>query len=278
MKKLMFGFAAALAMVACAEVESSNIVGYQTYELKNGFNLLTPVFTSCENDSYVNLSDLKLEGGRGEGTTEQIQILSNSGGVLTRYYWVEKEAMWGIPPTGWYTSVNFTKWDGTDEGLMAKDVKFNVGDGLYFNVGSDDVKLLTSGNIKYEVAPIEISAGFTAIGNCSAVPMYLQDIEVIGGAGQGTTEEIQILNETGAVVARYYWVEKEAMWGIPPTGWYTSVNFTKWDGTDEGLMAKGVKFEPGQGLYFQVGDNAKIKLPSIQKSLESASKETSENE
>ena len=46
MKKVMFGLVAAAAMVACADIESSNIVGYASAAMTDGCKMLTSQFVT----------------------------------------------------------------------------------------------------------------------------------------------------------------------------------------------------------------------------------------
>ena len=67
----MFGLAAAIAMVAAADIESSNIVGYGQSALKSGGTAVVAQFVPC-----VGGTDLDLQAliGTGDEASDHIEI------------------------------------------------------------------------------------------------------------------------------------------------------------------------------------------------------------
>ena len=86
MKKIMFGLAAAIAMVAAADIESSNIVGYQTKNSVAGLNFIAPNFVSVGANT-VRLGDIVLSGENTTGFADNVQILDADGNVEVGYMW-----------------------------------------------------------------------------------------------------------------------------------------------------------------------------------------------
>ena len=58
MKKLMFAAAAIAAGVAVADVTSANVVGYQTYTLVPGLNMISDAFLKVDGEGKILINDL----------------------------------------------------------------------------------------------------------------------------------------------------------------------------------------------------------------------------
>ena len=106
MKKLMFGMASALALCGLADIESSNIVGYQTKEAEAGkFAIMGVQFAATDGTTDINklISGVtgvsQLEDENFAKLAPQIQV-PNTKGTYDLYYYLND---------GWYDN-------GTPEG------------------------------------------------------------------------------------------------------------------------------------------------------------------
>ena len=96
MKKLMFGMAAALALCGMADIESSNVVGYNTKDVEKGkFAIAAVQFEGTDGTTDIN----KLIGGMTGGTYDDdftfrataphIQVPNATTGGYDLYYYLE---------------------------------------------------------------------------------------------------------------------------------------------------------------------------------------------
>ena len=99
MNKLVLATAVASALFgasygATGAIESQNIVGYQTMNLKAGFNMITPTFTDAgTSDGTYDIQKVKISdeaGSYGFGS-EQIQVVGTDGNVSATYTWLSKD-------------------------------------------------------------------------------------------------------------------------------------------------------------------------------------------
>ena len=125
MKKLMFGFAMAAAMVAVADIESSNVVGYANKDARAKNVVLIPTFYSV-GTSGIDLNSIVPVGDEvdGEGGVD-IQILDALNKTSASYFWLTEDG-WGVEDgDGWYADDMETK-------IQDGDVTFAPGDGFLF--------------------------------------------------------------------------------------------------------------------------------------------------
>ena len=115
MKKIMFGLAAAIAMVAAADIESSNIVGYTTQNADKGkFIIVGTGFEAVKGGTAINevLSGVQGvdfdEDGAFMDTAAQVQI-PNGVGYDTYYFlndgWYDDGTAEGATKAGWSDSM-----------------------------------------------------------------------------------------------------------------------------------------------------------------------------
>ena len=128
MKKLMFAAAAIAAGVACADITSANVVGFQTYDLAAGFNLYAPTFEGISKS--LNIQDIKLIDAVGEGG-ESIQVLDNNGVYQGSYGWYSADTT-GMDHDGWFD---------IDGAYDFYDIEWPAGKGMYLYIQSEGVKL-----------------------------------------------------------------------------------------------------------------------------------------
>ena len=129
MKKIMFGLAAAIAMVAAADIESANIVGYTSKTAGANLNWYAPqFFTVGANTTDIN--GIKLDdGGTGVvGWGDSMQIVGPLGNPSAAYsYWDAS-----MDPNGEATGCYW----GDDE-CNAVSVTLQPGDGFAIDNGAE---------------------------------------------------------------------------------------------------------------------------------------------
>ena len=135
MKKLMFAAAAALCATAGFCVESANIVGYATNDLRYGRKAVGAQFAAVSG-STIDLTDIKVTGYDAESGTEgdvNVQILDAYGkaGMTYFYYDVPGEL------TGWI--------DGNDEEVEVGAVVVGPGEGLWVRSPNTSYSLVIPG-------------------------------------------------------------------------------------------------------------------------------------
>ena len=140
MKKLMFGLACAAAMIACADVESANVVGYIAKECPQGkFQIGTVPFQSCAGDLQITklltgFTPVAIDWNLEEYTefqtrAAQLQIWNGSAYDLAYYVsnaWYDNGTEDGDFKAGWA--------DG--EGLLLEDYEIPAGNGFWVKAAS----------------------------------------------------------------------------------------------------------------------------------------------
>ncbi len=197
--------------------------------------MFSPMFTGNDN-ATLTLKDFKLEGALGVGG-ENIQMISTGGIIGDVYTWRSKGAYLNNP--GWYNA----------DGTSAADVTIEAGKGVYVCVGRDNVKMVTSGNVKLAPTSIPLAVGYNVVGNATPRDLTLKEIKLTGALGVGA-DNIQMVSSGGVIGDVYTWRSKGAYLNNP--GWYNA------DGTSAG----DVPFKAGQGIYVCVGRAGTLELPS----------------
>ena len=237
MKKIMFGLAAAIAMVAAADIESSNIVGYQMTDSVAGFNFYSPMFKPVGADA-VKIQAIKLVEGA-TAWADNIQVLDEGGATIAQYYYATADES-GLDDDGWMTP----------EGDALADVTLAAGQSVIVET-SDVAVIQNAGEVARVASDITGVAGFNFVGNSSPANISIQQVKL----GEGATswaDNIQILDEGGATVAQYYYAAAEES-GLDSDGWMTP----------EGDALAEITLKPGQGIIVETAEaGVKITLPS----------------
>lgn len=237
MKKLMFGLVAAAACTAMAEITSANVVGYQQYDLVQGYNFYSPVFEAVS--GTMNLQDLQLINAAGDGT-ENIVLIDNDGMTQGQYSWFSDEQT-GEGKDGWF---DMDAW-------AFYDVDIENGQGFYIYTKKMGVKIQSSGAVKLEPYSKTLKMGYNIVGNCSPVAINIQDVKLVDAKGDGTESIISIDSE-GMTQGQFSWFSDEQT-GEGKDGWF---DMDAWDFYDFEIAA-------GEGLYvYAKKDGVKLTIPS----------------
>lgn len=229
--------ALALAFSGCAwaeDVYSSNIVGYQKVALQPGFNFVAPQFVAIGGDS-IDLQSIRLNvADEDVSYVDNIQVLDDGGSTIVSYVWV---------PAADTASGEKSGCVDNDTGDLA-EVEVNNGQSILIEA-NDESTVTISGEVPTTTASVTSVAGFNWIGNSSAVPIDIQDIQIdIPDEDVTYVENIQILDDGGATIVSYVWL---------PAADTASGEKSGWVDNDTGDLAE-VTLSPGQGVLLETQD------------------------
>ena len=222
-----------------------NIVGYQTMNLKAGFNMITPTFTDAgTSDGTYDIQKVKISdeaGSYGFGT-ESIQIIDTEGNVSATYTWLSKDAS-GAEEDAW-----------CDDSMTP--VTYPIARGEAFLLYTEAEGLVTvSGAVSVGVElreAVALLSGFNGIGNASPTATDIQKIKISDEAGNYGfgTESIQIIDVDGNVSATYTWLSKDAS-GAEEDAW-----------CDDSMTPVTKTIEPGEGFLLYTEAEGTVELPT----------------
>ena len=236
MKKLMIAASAALCATVGFGLESANVVGYQANAVPNGYSMITPSFVNVDGSDYA-IDNFLLNGVADCDAT--VQVVNPDGSWGANGVWFnEYEGL----TAGWFT-------DAT--GLTAADISLKPGQAVFFYTKATGASAQSAGQVPATIT-MDVAAGYSMIGNASAVSVAIDDIKLIGVADCDAT--VQVVNPDGSWGANGVWFnEYEGL----PSGWFTDAT---------GLTSAAITLEPGQSVFFYTkASGAKAVLPSALK-------------
>ena len=209
-----------------AQVESVNIVGYETKALVAGkFNMLGGNFNSVGKAGYSLNSDFKganLTAGAGLATSDTILIHDAVTGGYTTYYLYEGD---GTYPAGWYNAIS-------DE-LFETDYPDGLPAGTPFWYVAKSTTVSASGTFSGDV-PLGASytkalvrSKFNMVMSPYPVALNLNDAAQVAltgataGAGLATSDTILVHDAVTGGYTTYYLYEGD---GTYPAGWYNAIS------------------------------------------------------
>ena len=254
MKKLMFGMVAAAAMVAGADVESSNIVGYLDQEMtySMGYNFIIPTFTDVNSATATyNLDNVQVVNGDGSGMTEAI-IGYTSDATLSgdEYYWNTAADTFAGPEEDCWVN-------GVMGDQKVTSVTLPLGTGLYLYLGTEGASVRYAGQVCQDNVTTDLTLGYNMVGNATPVALDLNAIKLTGADGSGMTEAIIGYTSDATLSGdEYYWnTAADTFAGPEEDCWVNGVM------GDEKVT--GVTIQPGQGFFLYIGtEGAKMVLPA----------------
>ena len=239
MKKLMIAAAAA----ACGSVfalESANVVGYQANAVPTGYAMITPCFENVDGTDYA-IDNFLLNGV--EDTKATVQVVNPDGSWGARGVWFNEYKPDNLP-AGWFT-------DGT--GLVPADITLKPGQAVFFYTSETGAAAQSAGQVSKEITQ-DLPAGYSMIGNASAVEVAIDEIKLVGV--EDTKATVQVVNADGSWGARGVWFNEYKPDNLP-SGWFT-------DGT--GMTSAAITLAPGQSVFFYTSESgAKVVIPSALK-------------
>jgi len=227
MKKLVTAFAAcALAGLVDAQVESVNIVGYQTVPLaQNGYTFTCSTFAPIGmTDGTMTLGDITANANFSP-FEDSIVIFDSTGSMVVQATYVSQANLedWGMWPgyeVGWYDLDDGNMEFGT---LNATVVPF--GGSMTVFTQYADAGLIYAGEVIQSAVTLPLAQNaYTFLGNASPVDLTLGDI-VANENFAPFEDSIVIFDSTGSMVVQATYVSQANLedWGMWPgyeVGWY----------------------------------------------------------
>ena len=251
MKKLMFGFACAAAMVACADVESSNIVGYTSKAVEaNKFIMVGVQFNKAGGAvGSIDMNDLiKLSPEITPGAFEtdfvgapEIQVFN--GTAYDMYYYISDATDDSDEPLG------YNCWADGDGYQLKEADKLNLGKGFWFRSAQTGT-ITVLGEVKAEAdAVVSFPANnFDIIANPFPKAFSFANVTTTGiTPGAFETDfvgapEIQVFN--GTAYDMYYYISDATDAEDNPVG------YDCWADGD-GYILEGNQVERGASFWIK---------------------------
>jgi hypothetical protein len=209
-----------------AQVESVNIVGYETKALVAGeFNMLGGTFTGVGKAGYSLNNDFKgenLTAGPDSFSADTILIHNAATGIYTTYYLYQGD---GTYQAGWYNAVS-DEWfdDDYPTGLPA-------GSSFWYLTKATTVnaKVTFAGDVPMDASYAKdlVRGDFNMVASPYPVALNLNDVAqvTLTGATAGpdsfTSDTILIHNAATGIYTTYYLYEGD---GTYQAGWYNAVS------------------------------------------------------
>ena len=195
--------------MAMAQVQSANIVGFDTMTSVAGFNWIGPEFRTVGYNT-VNIHDIELSGDAVDaGGADSIQFLNASGNTVESYDWAPA-ADTGEAKDGWFD------WDEYAPPVKA----INGGDGVMIYTKAAGVIIKNLGEVNTNGYTRTSVAGFNWIGNAFPVGMNINSISLSGeNVDPAGGDTIQFLNASGNTVESYDWAPAGDT-GEAKDGWF----------------------------------------------------------
>ena len=303
MKKSIIALGAvALCGSLLADVSSANVVGYSTFNKKDGENLQTygcPFVYVGAQTAKFKLYDMKVIGTLSTSTKKSnyIQMIDSSEltmDLARAYYWdYNKAPSWTTEKGCWCYKQSDEKTGQEKDGVVPQDTEFPAGTGFLCRFGTDNkgLGLQFNGQVyKPQAAEIDDkgyitiakpndSDAFFFFANPFPVEISLADLYVGGTLSTSTKKSnyIQYVKQdelTMDLVRAYYWDYNKT----PAAGGDKGCWCFKQDGPDgqakdaEITDAASRKIKPGEGFLCRFGTTGKgiclkVKVPESIKSL-----------
>ena len=210
MKKLMFAAAVVAAGVAMAEIESSNVVGYQNIAINPGFNMIAFNFQPMDNDKdEISIQDFvdnkaDLVANTAPGTSDQIQVWDGTK-FSTYFYRMYKSNNPGKFTLG-------PAWVSTDAATVPTTDTVKRGFGVWFArpTTSTAGTITVLGAVNAASKTHDILAGFNMISSAFPCDFKLNEGPIdwaacgaVANTAPGTSDQIQVWD--GAKFTTYFY-------------------------------------------------------------------------
>ena len=218
------------------------MVGYQSIDIAQGYNMITPTFNDINATSY-NIQNVKPSGENIGGWGDvNIQFIDDEGNWSDQYFWWTADMGAPAGVDGWYDGDNLAY------------VSIPVGKGFVLSSDEGAGTVIVSGAVDFDAKDIDMYQGYNGAGNSKPVPVDIQKIKPIGDSVGGWGDvNIQFIDNEGNWSNQYfYWT---ADMGAPAgvDGWY------------DGDTLVETQIQPGAGFVLSADEgNCKLSLPAIQ--------------
>ena len=231
-------------------VESANIVGYITPDVKENYAVAIDAFQPVSGGD-VDINEIKVSGeGIGAGQI-QIQTLTSGAATDRTFFWIpaDEAGDYEMQEAGWFD---------VDEWAPAANVKFGDGEGfLTSNDYGDGATITFAGQVSSGSTVFPIAENYSVAGNASPVAIDINDM-VVSGEGIGAGQiQIQTLTSGAATDRTFFWIpaDEAGDYEMEDEGWFD---------VDEWAPAANVEFAAGEGFLLSndFGEGATLTIPS----------------
>ena len=264
---------AAMAFQATADVESSNIVGYQTQTVVgSGITWALSTFQqmgkTLEAQTLASFA-LPTDAGFSSGDSIVLEIYDESGSLEGDYSFVDEvnAALYGLTFTGWYPLAKMQNWEATDADC-SNDVVVPFGKGVIITSGEADTSMTFAGQVVDEAKTFNVvGGGITWTGNATPVDLKLGDLALPTDTGfsSGDSIVLEIYDESGSLEGDYSFVDEvnAALYGLTFTGWYPLAKMQNWEATDADCANTSVAIPAGKMVIITSGEaDTTLTLPN----------------
>ena len=241
-------------MALCATVglcvESANVVGYQTKDVRKDLSQQVCTFDQIGVEGgALDIQKLIPVDGEGEYVGDgdiTIQFYGPLGALTAQYAYYGKNEYDDDYPAGWYD-------ESEDE--LASGIVFNAGEGFDVQAGSA-CNFQYSGEVNMAETDVPFRKDLSAQGNIRPSSVNIQDIVPVDGEGAYIGDgdiTIQFYGALGALDAQYAYYGKDEYDDDMPAGWY--------DESEDELVT--YTFQPGEGFKIQAGQAGYLRFPEL---------------
>jgi len=248
MKKLMFAASAALCATVGLCVESANIVGYQTKDVRKNISQQVCTFDAVGGGG-LELAKLIPDDGEGNYVGDgdiNIQFKSSLGVLLSSYAYYGEDEYDDDCPAGWYN-------EKTDE--LITDFTFNPGEGFQVNAGTPCV-FQYSGEVNMAETDVPFRKDLSMQGNIRPTTVDIQTLIPIDEnedyIGDGDVN-IQFASALGVLEFSYAYYGDDEYDDDCPAGWYN-------EKTDE---LADYTFGAGEGFKINAAQAGYLRFPEL---------------
>ena len=239
---------AAVAFQAKSDVVSSDIVGYQTKEVRQNLSVQLPTFedVGAEGMDIQNIQPVAPEGEEVASGDFTMQIYGDTGVIQASYMYVLGEDIDDGYPDGWY--------EEDMETLVTKT--FDIGEAFNMYMSIDGASLQYAGKVNGEETSVPVRKNLSAQGNFRPAPVDIQSIVPTVDEGDEVASgdfTMQIYGDTGIIQASYMYVLGEDIDDGYADGWYEE--------DMETLVEK--TFAAGEGFNVYAAKAGYLKFPSL---------------
>ena len=253
--------------MAKADVVSSDIVGYQTLTIPQGYSMYCVTFKGVGNTAY-DCTNIKLLNSAGkemndDNSASPSQRSRNK--IIFQKLNLETGSL--MSTLYRYNSQNGKGWCAGSTALTEGDLTFANGEGIYINNAQGDVvQFQYSGQVDLTPVSMALEPGYSIVGNMTPVAVDLSKVKLLNSAGVEMNDDnstspsqrsrnkviFQLLDATtGNVTSTLYR--------------YNSQNGKGWCEGSTQLTEGQMMLQPGQSFYLNngQGDRVYLQFPTL---------------